>query len=156
MLLALLQRAFSTQKRSTVRIAVKSIMVSPDRQEVLPLSLEPLVKQDGTNKNDCETYASKRLSTTLRKMHPNFKIVAREDALYGNAPHLNLLKSLGVYYLIKAKPGNHIWLFSWVNASSYAGFTLQDKHNEYEFLFISQVPLSKSNEALKVNFLQCS
>ena len=71
-----------------------AVLVSSDRQEGLPLSLESIVKQDWTNKNDCETNASKHLSTTLRKMHPHLKILAVEDALYGNAPHLNLVTSL--------------------------------------------------------------
>ena len=122
---------------------LSAVMVSPDRQEFLPLSLEPIVKQNGTKKNDCKTNSSKRLSTTLRKIHPNLKILALENALYGNAPHLNLLKSLGVRCLINAKPRNHKWLFSWVNARQCAEFKLKDKHNEYEFRFIIQVPLNE-------------
>ena len=65
------------------------------------------------------------------------------------------MKSIGVRYLINVKPGNHKWLFSWVNASQCAEFTLKDKHNEYEFNFINQVPLNESNEAFKINFLEC-
>ena len=88
-------------------------------------------------------------------MHSTLKILALGDALYGNAPYLSLLKSLSVRYFINAKPGKHKWLFIWVNTSKSAEFTPKDKHNEQKFRFINQVTVNESNEALKVNFLEC-
>ena len=35
-------------------------LIHPDRREVLPLMPEPIIKQDGTDKNDCARNAAKR------------------------------------------------------------------------------------------------
>src|SRR2546425_2012352 len=45
-------------------------LIHPDRREVIPLMPEPIVKQDGTEKNDGERHAAKRFITTLRQDHP--------------------------------------------------------------------------------------
>src|SRR5256712_10477185 len=41
-------------------------ILHPDRREVIPLMPEPIIKQDGTEKNDCERHAAKRFMTKLR------------------------------------------------------------------------------------------
>jgi len=55
-------------------------LVHPDHHHVLPLAPEPIVKQDGVKKNDCERNAGKRLLTQLRKEHPKMKIIVTEEA----------------------------------------------------------------------------
>ena len=42
-------------------------IIHPDFREVIPLMPEPIVKQDGTEKNDCERNAAKRFITKLRQ-----------------------------------------------------------------------------------------
>src|SRR5690349_8182396 len=46
-------------------------LIHPDKREVIPLMPEPIVKQDGTTKNDCERNAAKRLISKLRQDHPH-------------------------------------------------------------------------------------
>src|SRR5262245_26785149 len=36
-------------------------IIHPDRREVIPLMPEPIVKHDGTDKNDCERTAAKQI-----------------------------------------------------------------------------------------------
>lgn len=50
-------------------------IVHPDLREVIPLAPEPIIKQDGDNKNDCERNASKRFFEKLRKDHPFLPII---------------------------------------------------------------------------------
>lgn len=33
---------------------VSAVLVDPDKKQVLPLAVEPIIKQDGHTKNDCE------------------------------------------------------------------------------------------------------
>ena len=94
-----------------------AVMVHPNQPTVIPLMLEPIVKQDGTTKNDCERNSSKRLFSTLRTMHPKLKMVLLEDALHSNAPHIKTLESLDYKYIIGVKPEGNKWLFDWVNAA---------------------------------------
>ena len=63
--------------------------------------------KDGAKKNDCE--AAARLLEDVRREHPHLKLV--EDGLAG--PHINLLKGLDLR--LGAKPGDHKFLFEWVN-----------------------------------------
>src|SRR2546422_1227069 len=66
-------------------------IIHPDFREVIPLMPEPIVKQDGTEKNDCERNAAKRFITKLRHDHPHLKFIITEDALSSNAPHIETL-----------------------------------------------------------------
>src|SRR5437899_1539448 len=56
---------------------------------------EPIVKQDGTAKNDCERNAAKRFLVKLRQDHPHLKCIVTEDSLSSNAPHIETLHAHG-------------------------------------------------------------
>lgn len=94
-----------------------AVLVHPDEKTVIPLAPEPILKQDGTKKNDCELNASKRLLNDLRREHPHLKTIIVEDALYANAPHIQLLQSLNMRYIIGVKEGDHGYLFKTVRSS---------------------------------------
>jgi hypothetical protein len=66
-------------------------LIHPDKREVIPLMPEPIVKQDGTEKNDCERNAAKRCVTKFRRDHPHLKVSVTEDSLSSNAPHMETL-----------------------------------------------------------------
>jgi len=86
-------------------------LVHPDHKVVIPLAPEPIVKDDGDNKNDCEHNAAKRLLGDFRREHPHLKTLVVEDGLGSNFPHLSLLDSLNMAYIIGAKPGDHQFMF---------------------------------------------
>jgi hypothetical protein len=66
-------------------------IIHPDRREVIPLMPEPIVKHDGTDKNDCERNAAKRFIAKLRQDHPHLQVIVTEDSLSSNAPHIETL-----------------------------------------------------------------
>ena len=45
---------------------LSAVLVHPEHKEVFPLAPEPILKQDGVSKNDCESNASKRLLLDFR------------------------------------------------------------------------------------------
>jgi hypothetical protein len=61
-------------------------IVHPDQRAVIPLMPEPIVRHDGTAKNDCERNAAKRFVAKLRQDHPHLKFIITEDSLSSNAP----------------------------------------------------------------------
>ena len=132
-----------------------AVMVHPSQSTVLPLILEPILKQDGETKNDCEQNGSKRLLTTLRNMHPKLKMVIVEDALYSNAPHITLLESLKYKYMIGVKPDSHKWLFDWVNTGHCESIRLSRDGYHYEFRWFNDAPLNDSQSEMRVNFFEC-
>ena len=89
-----------------------AVLVHPKRREVLPVvPPEPILRQDGATKNDCERNAAKRLLTDLRREHPHLPLLVVEDGLASNGPHVRLLKELGMGFLLGAKQGDHAALF---------------------------------------------
>ena len=136
-------------------------LVHPDRKQVIPLAPEPIVKQDGDNKNDCERNAGKRLLQKIRDEHPNLQLIVVEDGLASNAPHIRLLKSLWMHFLLGAKPDDHEHLFDEVSKADAEGrvTTIRwtddaDADVQCEIRFVHDLPLNKSNADLYVNFLQ--
>jgi hypothetical protein len=130
-------------------------MVHPERNRVIPFAPEPILKQDGNNKNDCERNASKRLLSDLRREHPHLKIIIVEDALAANGPHLKTLKELDMKYIIGVKPGDHKFLFDWVAHSEKTEHEYVDKEGtKHKFSFVNTVPLNDANFDLEVNFIE--
>jgi hypothetical protein len=141
--------------------AVAAVITHPETKEVIPLAIEPIVKQDGESKNDCERNATSRLLRRVRKLHPKLKLIVVEDGLASNAPHIADLKAAKVRFLLGAKPGDHEHLFDHVieacDRSREETVPVVDPNSgevASETQFISDLPLNKSNEDVRVNFLQ--
>ena len=129
-------------------------LVHPDKKVVIPLAPEPILKDDGATKNDCERNASKRLLKDLRREHPHLKLLIVEDALASNYPHLSLLDSLSMDYIIGVKPGDHHYLFDWIEALSGQQHTLIDDHDtRHHFHIYHDVPLNDTHHDYRVNVL---
>lgn len=86
-------------------------IVHPDKKVVIPMSPEPILLQDGANKNDCESTAIKRYLFRLKDEHPRLSFLIGTDALHSNTPMLKLIKALGWSYLTMLKPRSHKYCF---------------------------------------------
>lgn len=133
-------------------------IVHPNCKEVIPLAPEPIIKQDGETKNDCERNAAKRFFEQLRRDHPHLPLIITEDALSSNAPHIRELEKHNLHYILGVKKGDHAFLFERVEAAHQAGQTTEVEISgagvKHQFRFINQVPLNKSNPDLLVNFVE--
>ena len=121
---------------------------------------EPIVKPDGTQKNDCERNAAKRFITKLRQDHPHLPFIITEDALSSNAPHIETLHDYGCHYILGVKEGEHAYLFQQVQAAEEAGrVTCYERHDRtaeivHEFRFVNDMPLNRSRGDVRVNFIE--
>ena len=135
-------------------------IIHPDFRAVIPLMPEPIVKQDGTEKNDCERNAAKRFMAKLRQDHPHLKFIITEDALSSNAPHIETLHDYGCHYILGVKGGDHAYLFQQVQAAEEAGrVTYYERHDRatgvmHRFRFVNNVPLNASRADVRVNFIE--
>jgi hypothetical protein len=135
-------------------------LIHPDRREVIPLMPDPIVKQDGTAKNDCERNAAKRFVVKLRQDHPHLKFVITEDSLSANAPHIETLHAHGLHYILGVKAGDHAYLFQQVQVAEHAGHvTSYERHDRavgvvHRFRFVNDVPLNASPTGVRVNFIE--
>ena len=131
--------------------------VHPSHREVIPLAPEPIEKQDGSDKNDCERNAAKRLLRQIRQEHPHLKLIVVEDGLASNAPHIRELKALDMHFILGAKPGDHAFLFDKVIAAweedRVTTISWKEKETTCEISYINGVPLNEVSEDLLVNWL---
>jgi hypothetical protein len=136
-----------------------SVIVHPDKATVLPLFSEPIIKQDGTTKNDCERNAGKRLLPALRAGFPRMKMIVLEDSLAANGPHIKTLVENNMSYIIRAKPGTNASLMEYVQQKMCAGetdeFEVYDKEQKITrgYRFINDAPLNKTYPDVRVNYL---
>ncbi len=137
---------------------LSAALVHPDIKAVIPLCPEPILKQDGAKKNDCEQNAALRLLADTRREHPHLKMIVVEDSLSSTAPHITELRRLEFDFIIGAKESNHKSLFEYVAEEELLGRvisfeTIEDGvHRSYRF--INDAPLNAANPEVKVNFIE--
>ena len=88
--------------------------------EIFPLDAEPIRNEDGTEKQDCELNAAKRLLPRFRREHPKLPILLLGDAIYAHEPLLAEVGRLVMRYLLVVKPGSQPETFDWVDGSRRA------------------------------------
>ncbi len=130
--------------------------VHPDLREVIPLAPEPIIKQDGSTKNDCERNAAKRFFTKYREDFPDKKVIILEDGLASNAPHIRDLQKHSFQFVLGAKPKDHKYLYSQFNSmedrlKSGKGITNGER---YTYRYVNDLPLNESNQDVRVNMIE--
>jgi hypothetical protein len=135
-------------------------IIHPDVREVIPLMPEPMIKQDGTAKNDCERHAAKRFIAKLRQDHPHLKFIITEDSLSSNAPHIETLHDHGLHDILGVKEGDHTYLFEQMQAAEHAGrVTEYERHDRaagvvHRFRFVNDVPLNATRADVRINVIE--
>jgi hypothetical protein len=130
-------------------------VVHPDKRNVIPLCPEPILNQDGNEKNDCERNACKRFLQNFRREHPHLKAILVEDGLSSTAPHIRMIEEFGLRYILGAKPGDHKFLFEQIESSEETCYhEITDDRYYHQFRFINGISLNKSNQDVKVNLIE--
>ena len=133
-------------------------IVHPELKTVIPLMPEPIIKQDGETKNDCERNAAKRFFEKLREDHPRLALIVTEDALSSNAPHIAELKKHNLRFILGVKESDHAFLFGQVAQAREEGRSIEHEFTKngitHRFHFVNEVPLNASNPDVLVNFLE--
>lgn len=132
-----------------------AVVVHPDQREVFPLCPEPISKQDGSTKNDCEQNAMKRLLQDFKKEHPRLKVIFTEDALSAKGPYLKRIKESGAHFIVNVNPTGNPSLFQWLKGIELQKKTITTKTETIELQFYNSIPLNDSNHDLQVNFIDC-
>jgi hypothetical protein len=137
-----------------------AVLAHPDFREVIPLMPEPILKQDGETKNDCERNAAKRFFAAFRVDHPHLPVIATGDGLTANAPLIRLLGCHNIRFILGAKPGDHGFLFQKMETAFATGqawvatWTDATTNTIYHFRWLNQVPLNEANPDVLVNLLE--
>jgi hypothetical protein len=135
-------------------------IIPPDFREVIPRMPEPIVNQDGTQKNDGARNAAKRFISKLRQAHPHLPFMITEDARSSHAPHIETLPDYGGHYILGVKEGDHTYLFTQVQAAEEAGrVTYYARHDRaaevvHAFRLVHDMPLNGSRGDVRVNVIE--
>jgi hypothetical protein len=135
-----------------------AVLVHPDFKEVIPLAPEPIQRQDGHTKNDCERNAARRWLLRFRQDHPHLQVIIVEDALSSNAPHIKDLRASGCHFILGVKEADHKHLFEQfhqrLGADQFEELeTIDDTGAGHSYLFVNGLTLNESNQDVEVNFL---
>lgn len=133
-----------------------AVMVNPAYPTVFPLMIEPIQKQDGKTKNDCEHSAAKRLLENLRAAHPHLKMIIVMDGLYADGVIIRLLKKLKFHFIITAKEDDLKYLFEFYRAAPCREITESDASISRIYRYAQGLPLSDNNSEIEVNVLECT
>lgn len=135
-------------------------IVCPEQAEVFPLCLEPIVKQDGVVKNDCERNACGRLMAELNEKYATERLIFTGDALFTNAPHIRrILNNEGRlwHFVLNIKPDSHKTLFRAFESrrtNKALGFMEKRENGEiHRFHWANNLPLCESAADIRVNVL---
>jgi hypothetical protein len=125
-----------------------AVLVHPEAYEVFPLRGEPIQKQDGEAKNDCELAAVKRLLADLHTHYGGEKFIFLQDALFANSPQVAHLQSYGWDFIINVKPDSHKSLFKsfeirMKNQNLIYSHPYQAQKWTYQSYWMNNVPVSR-------------
>ena len=136
-----------------------AMLVHPHEREVFVMGTEPIVCQDGIEKNDCERNASKRLLNWMSGHYKDKKLLITEDALYSNAPNIEQIVKNGWSYVLGIKPDGNKSLFKVFNKKMphprVKHFSCTEGNSKYEYSYLNNVALNYTHAEVRVNVLVC-
>jgi len=153
-----MQRKHKDDSQSFYHSMLSAAIVHPDKKEVFILDNEPIAKQDGKEKNDCEQNAAKRLLTNLKTLYSKEFMVFVFDALYACSPIIQQLLSCTKWkFIINIKPKGHKSLFRQFKGRDERGqvewHTIKDETGTHRFGYTNNLALNESATDVRVNML---
>jgi hypothetical protein len=130
--------------------------------QILPIDAEPIRNTDGSQKQDCELNAAKRLLPRLRREHPRLPVLVLGDAIYAHEPLLGELGQLAMRYLLVVTPGSQPECFDWVEDLEGRGEWVEHgawtegpaaTRRFFEYRICRHIPVSQARRAWS-NFLE--
>ena len=151
-------RSGVTHARHTV---VAATLVKSGKRAILPLDAELCAPQDGSEKQDCESNAGKRLVRRVRREHPQLPLIVTGDDLYSRVPFVEECQASRLHYVLVAKPDSHKELWMWVEELEKSGATehvgwqvgAASQRKFYHARIVRDVPL-RADEKVKVQFVE--
>ena len=138
-------------------MVLQAAIMHPDKRQVIPLMPEEIHNTDGTEKQDCETNAAKRLIPKIRKDHPQLGLIIVGDDLFSRQPLIKIILNEGMHYILVVKETSHVAMFNVIKKNP-------DKLNEIRFIdekerthiyeWMNDVPLNGSKDSINTNFFR--
>ena len=131
-------------------------IVNPDKKTVFPIFGEPITKQDGQQKNDCEYNALKRLVPKLYDMLPQRKKLLLLDGLFATGPAIRVILFYSMDFISVIKEGYVLVQAKQLEEKNQLKKSVwyKDKHTKCTAKWATDLTLNGANQDIKVNYLQ--
>lgn len=151
-----------TGKMTYYHTAVTPVIVKPGEEHVLSLAPECIMPQDGSQKQDCEINASKRLLLFHKEQAlKDMEVTYLGDDLYAHEPFCRDVIKTGHNFIFVCKPESHKTVYEWIKESTKERIVDRfngKKHQIYTYKYMEGVPLrdtlKKGDKPLLVNFVE--
>lgn len=153
-----LQRKHRDQTTSNYHCMLSAAIVCAGKSEVFPFDHEPIVRQDGRVKNDCERNALYRQLNYLKVNYPRQKMVFALDALYSCEPVIRRINEQENWrFVINITEDGHKHLFEQFDNYNESGkinwLDWTDGKESYQAGYINKLELNASSTETSVNML---
>lgn len=160
-----LSKETNSEKKLYYHQMLAGCVVHPEQDCVIPLCPEPLQRQDGNEKNDCERAAMTRFLDQLGKDHPKLPVIIVADALHATGPLIRRLRLSNYNFILGVKPGSHVKLFegveNWAARENLSYYTFEEvigdkikKKRVHNFRYANKILFNFADLNLSVNFLE--
>jgi hypothetical protein len=142
--------------------AITPVVVCPGRSQVIALSPEYIMPQDGHDKQDCEQVAGKRWIRQHAEALAPHQVTLLGDDLYSKQPLCALAVQKGFNFILVCKPNSHAKLYErlafWQKQGAMAACEQRRRHGRLTevtmYRFINDVLLHDGKQALSVNWVE--
>ena len=136
---------------------LQAALMHPSQKQVIPLMPEEIRNEDGSDKQDCEINAAKRLIKTIRKDHPHLGIILNGDGLYPKEPMVMAAKEANMHFMFVCKPDGNKAVMEWVEGQKALGevdqYSFVDTGGRtHVFTWVNEVPLTGAMDTVDVNY----
>lgn len=137
---------------------LSAVLVHPEQREVFVMANEPIIRQDGVDKNDCERNAFKRLIQVMTDLYGKQKLLFVMDALYSCGPVMKaILANKRWQCVIGIKPDGNKSLFTHFEARDKRGdvswYEKQEEAGLHRYGYTNNLPLNATHPDLRVNVI---
>ncbi len=131
-----------------------AVIVKPGIKQVVPLMPAEITKQRHKNKQGSELEAAKTFLKDFKIEHPKLKVTILGDSLFSKNTFIKLISSYNLEYLLTVKPGDHKYLFTYMDNSNTSKSMeyIDEKGLNHCFSWENNVPLFAAAESVKTNF----
>lgn len=133
---------------------LSAAIVHPQQKVVIPFAPEPIMKTDGSNKNDCEHRAAERFLDNLKREHPHLKLIITGDGLYSHGPFIKRLCQDDHRFILVAKETNHKALFEEFRALETETYQKRIDKVTHRFRWFNGLSINDSHPDCLVNVLE--
>jgi len=158
-----LHKEHKTGEKTYSHSVLQGAIMHPDQKQVIPVMPEAIQNSDSNHqsgtlkvKQDCETKAAKRFIERLKSTYPRQRFLICGDGLMSHQPLIKDVLAKGMHYIFVCKPGDHKFLFEWLN--DYPELPClqmtDEKERTHQYRWQNNVPLHGQDDSISVNYFE--